>query len=87
LKKNVPVILLRNLDPTEGLCNSTRLIIKNCYKFLLDAKILTEVNKGKRIFIPQIRLSPSDFDLSFQLVRCQFPIKLSFAITINKAQD
>ncbi|CAG8834835.1 42811_t:CDS:1, partial [Gigaspora margarita] len=47
LKKDVLVILLRNLDPTEGLCNSTRLIIKNCYKFILDAEILTGVNKGK----------------------------------------
>ncbi|CAG8853847.1 15610_t:CDS:2, partial [Gigaspora margarita] len=44
------------------------------------------VNKEKRIFIPRIRLSPSDSDLPFQLVRRQFLIKLSFAMTINKAQ-
>ncbi|CAG8838971.1 43129_t:CDS:1, partial [Gigaspora margarita] len=45
------------------------------------------VNKGKRISIPQIRLSPSDSDLLSQLVRRQSSIKLFFAITINKAQD
>ena len=84
-KKRCTSYSLYNLDPTEGLCNGTRLIIKNCYKFILDAEILTGVNKGKRIFIPRLRLSPSDSDLPFQLVR-QFPIRLSFAITINKAQ-
>ncbi|CAG8812232.1 31635_t:CDS:1, partial [Gigaspora margarita] len=50
LKKNIPVILLCNLAPSEGLCNGTRLMIKNCYKFVLDAKIITGVNKEKRIF-------------------------------------
>ena len=86
LKENVPVILLRNLNPAEGLCNGTRLIIRKCYKNILDAEILTGVNQEKRIFLPQIKLSPSDFDLPFTLIRRQFPIKLSFAMTINKAQ-
>ena len=35
-------------------------------------------------FIPPIRLSPSDAPLEF--LRLQFPIKLCFATTINKAQ-
>jgi hypothetical protein len=86
LKKDIPVILLRNLNASEGLCNGTRLIIKGCYKYLLDAEILTGVNQGYRVFIPQVRLTPSDTDLPFSLVIRQFPIKLSFAMTINKAQ-
>ena len=28
LKLNLPIILLQNLDPAEGLCNGTRLICK-----------------------------------------------------------
>ncbi|CAG8847122.1 36930_t:CDS:1, partial [Gigaspora margarita] len=52
LKKDVPIILLYNLDPSEELYNSTRLMIKNCYKFGLDAEIITGVNKSKKIFIP-----------------------------------
>src|ERR1700752_1711255 len=86
LKKNIPIILLRNLNASKGLCNGTRLIVKACYKYLIDAEILTGINKGKRVFIPRVRLTPSDTNLPFQLVRRQFPIKLSFAMTINKAQ-
>ena len=52
LKKDVLVILLRNLNPAEGLCNGTRLIIKECYQNTIDAEILTGVNQGKRIFLP-----------------------------------
>ena len=28
LKKYASIILLRNLDPTEGLCNGTRIIVR-----------------------------------------------------------
>ena len=59
-------------------------MIKNCYKFVLDAEIITEVNKEKRVFIPPLRLTSADSDLPFQFVRWQFPIRLSFAMTINK---
>ena len=86
LKKDVPVILLRNINPAEGLCNGTRLVIKEFYQNTIDAEILTGVNQGKRIFLPRFKLSPSDIDLPFTLVKRQFLIKLSFAMTINKAQ-
>jgi hypothetical protein len=42
---------------------------------------------GKRIFLPRIPLCPSDDEMfPFQFKRKQFPIRLSFAMTINKAQ-
>jgi ATP-dependent exoDNAse (exonuclease V) alpha subunit len=41
---------------------------------------------GKRIFLPRIPLCPSDDEMfPFQFKRKQFPIRLSFAMTINKA--
>ena len=86
LKKDAPIILLRNLSTSEGLCNGTRLIVKNCHTNVIDAEILTGINQDTRVFIPRIRLQPSDADLPFTLIRRQFPIKLSFAMTINKAQ-
>ncbi|KAI5412141.1 hypothetical protein KIW84_056990 [Lathyrus oleraceus] len=44
-------------------------------------------NTGKRAFLPRIKLKTTDgAGLPFMLIRKQFPIKLSFAITINKSQ-
>ena len=86
LKVGAPIILLRNLNPAEGLCNGTRLIVKRLHLHVIDAEILTGSHFNKRVFIPRIRISPSDADLPFQLVRRQFPVRLAFAMTINKAQ-
>jgi hypothetical protein len=86
LKVGVPIILLRNISPIEGLCNGTRLIVRGFQRHVIDAEILTGSHLGKRVFIPRIRITPSDADLPFQLVRRQFPIRVAFAMTINKAQ-
>jgi ATP-dependent exoDNAse (exonuclease V) alpha subunit len=86
LKIGVPIMLLRNISPTEGLCNGTRLIVRGFQRHVIDAEIITGSYLGKRVFLPRIRISPSDVDLPFQLVRRQFPIRLAFAMTIDKAQ-
>ena len=86
LKVGAPIMLLRNINPAEGLCNGTRLIVKQLQRSVIDAEIITGSHIGQRVFIPRIRMAPSDTDLPFQLIRRQFPIRLAFAITINKAQ-
>ncbi|GKA89276.1 ATP-dependent DNA helicase PIF1-like protein [Tanacetum coccineum] len=84
LKIGCPIILLQNLDPSNGLCNGTRLI---CKGFVIDAEIAVGQHAGKRVFLPRIPLCPSEEDMfPFKLKRKQFPIHLSFAMTINKAQ-
>ena len=42
--------------------------------------------QGQRVFIPKMNLNPSDNTLPFELNRKQFPIRLAYAITINRAQ-
>ncbi|KAL0294340.1 UNVERIFIED_CONTAM: hypothetical protein Sangu_3220900 [Sesamum angustifolium] len=37
LKKNCPIILLRNLDPSNGLCNGTRMVCREFKDNLIDA--------------------------------------------------
>ncbi|XP_074315741.1 uncharacterized protein LOC141651951 [Silene latifolia] len=87
LKVNSPIILLRNLDPTSGLCNGTRLICKAFSRNVIDAEIFVGHHKGERVFIPRIPLQPSPSDkYPFHFRRKQFAIKLCFAMTINKAQ-
>ncbi|GFU33806.1 ATP-dependent DNA helicase [Trichonephila clavipes] len=79
-------MLLRNLNPSAGLCNGTRLIIRKLMPNVIDAEILTGHTKGSHAFIPRITLRPSDSNLPFQLQRRQFPVRHGFAMTINKSQ-
>ena len=82
------VILLRNLDPGEGLCNGTRMVVLNVRKKMLQYKIISKNRRfrGKVVLIPRIRLSPNIETLPVPLKRLQFPVRLAFAITINKSQ-
>ena len=87
LKVGCPIILLRNVDPPNGLCNGTRLICRNFQANVIDAEIAVGEHGGKRVFLPRIPLCPSDDAMyPFKLKRKQFPVRLSFAMTINKAQ-
>lgn len=41
---------------------------------------------GKIVLIPRITLDSSESDFGFVLQRRQFPVRLAFAMTINKSQ-
>ena len=87
LKIGCPIMLLRNLDPAAGLCNGTRLVVSQLSRRVIEAVIMTGPHAGKRSFIPRIPLSSSDNSrLPFNLQRLQFPVRLAFAMSINKAQ-
>ena len=86
LKVGSPVMLLRNLYPTEGLCNSTQMIV-TCLCFrCIEVKILGGDFHGTKNLIPRILLATTEGELPFILRRKQFPIKLCFAMTVNKSQ-
>ncbi|XP_019156692.1 PREDICTED: uncharacterized protein LOC109153274 [Ipomoea nil] len=87
VKKNCPVILLRNINPAEGLCNGTRLICDDFRDHVIRCFIASGEHIGKHVFIPRIPLEASkDENCSLPFKRHQFPIKVCFAMTINKAQ-
>jgi hypothetical protein len=87
LKINCPIILLRNIDPANGLCNGTRLVVRGFQKNAIDAESVLGQHSGMRVFLPRIPFCPSDDDMfPFRFKRKQFPVKLSFAMTINKSQ-
>jgi ATP-dependent DNA helicase PIF1 len=86
LKIGVPIILLRNLNPSEGLCNGTRLIVRGLQSKVIDAEIITGSHIGKRVFIPHITLIALESKLPFTLNRRQFPVRVAFSLSINKSQ-
>lgn len=51
-----------------------------------DFQIISGRCKGTFVFIPRIDLSPAEDGKSFPFSRHQFPVRLAFALTINKCQ-
>lgn len=86
LKEHTPIMLLRNLDPSRGLLNGTRLIIHQLGKNIIDGEICTGRHFGTRVLIPRISLSQSDTPFPFVMRRRQFPVRPAFCMTINKSQ-
>ena len=73
----------KNLDPPK-LCNGTKLILRRLRRYIIEAEIVIGQYQGETIFIPRIPLIPSDTAIPFK--RLQFPVRCSFAMTINKYQ-
>ncbi|CAN1777377.1 ATP-dependent DNA helicase PIF1 [Linum perenne] len=86
LKVGVPVILLRNIDQSMGLCNGTRAIVRTLGTWSIEVEIITGTNIGDRVYLPRLTLSNKQKSLNFTLLRRQYPLALSFAMTINKSQ-
>ncbi|KAI9090579.1 hypothetical protein K1719_028432 [Acacia pycnantha] len=78
-------MLLRNIDQASGLCNGTRPQIKQLGKNVIKAKALNGTSIGEDILIHRIDMNPSEATLPFTMTRRQFPIIISFAMTINKS--
>ncbi|KAL8511756.1 hypothetical protein ACS0TY_018263 [Phlomoides rotata] len=86
LKVGTPVMLLRNIDHSKGLCNGTRLVITRLIDRLIEGKVLTGSNSGELALIPRLSPTPSDHRLPFKFQRRQFPLIVSYAMSINKSQ-
>ncbi|XP_015060268.1 ATP-dependent DNA helicase PIF1-like [Solanum pennellii] len=87
LKENVPIMLLRNLDPSSGLCNGTRMICRGFSQNVLHTEISSGHSATKYVFLPRIQLSqPQNEGYPFKFIGKQLSVRLCFAMTINKAQ-
>ena len=67
LKVGLSVMLLRNINQSEGLSNGTRLTITQLGKWFIEAQIITGTNIGNKVYIPRIIMSPSDSKWPFVL--------------------
>ncbi|KAL8143786.1 hypothetical protein V2J09_016818 [Rumex salicifolius] len=86
LKIGVPIMLLRNIDQSLGLCNGTRLITTQLGSHVIQGRIISGNNIGHSVLIPRMSMTPSNTSYPFKFQRRQFPLSLCFAMTINKSQ-
>ena len=86
LKVGIPIMLIRNIDQAAGLCNGTRLRITKLGKHFIKAVALNGNSVGEEVLIHRMDMNNSDARLPFKMNRRQFPIIISFAMTINKSQ-
>ena len=77
-------MILRNINPRQGLCNGTRVIFDKCLNNKLLQCRIVETNQV--VLIPRITFIPKANEYPFEWQRRQFPVRPAFAMTINKAQ-
>uniref|UniRef100_A0A0D2ZUB6 ATP-dependent DNA helicase n=1 Tax=Brassica oleracea var. oleracea TaxID=109376 RepID=A0A0D2ZUB6_BRAOL len=86
LKVNTPIMLIRNICQKKGQCNGTRMVLLRLGHRVIKAKIISGSNTGDEILLPRIVLNQSDGKLPVDIRRKQFPIRICYAMTINKSQ-
>ena len=86
LKIGAPVIVVRNIDPLNGVYNGTRGLVTKLGTSIVKIKIMDTNKQYKEVILYRIPLKPSDPNVPIAFKRSQFPIHLSFAMIINKAQ-
>ena len=85
LKLSCLVMLLRNLNPSNSLYNRMRLIVLLASRKLLRYLILRMRRYSEIVQLLRIPLNTLSVNAGVKFTRQQFPIKLTFTITINKA--
>ncbi|KAE9541319.1 hypothetical protein AGLY_004564 [Aphis glycines] len=88
LRVGAIVMLLRNLDPKSKLCNGTRLVVTELRRHNFRVRVLSGDGSAQDdVIIPAIPMTTGgEDDLPFKMKRIQFPVRLSFAMIINKSQ-
>uniref|UniRef100_A0A915DEK9 ATP-dependent DNA helicase n=1 Tax=Ditylenchus dipsaci TaxID=166011 RepID=A0A915DEK9_9BILA len=92
LRVGAVVMLLRNVNVQLGLCNGTRMVITELHRNVIRCRI---INESSRMYNQVVNLPRFKFEYDpsrhggadeRHFFRTQFPIRLAFAMTINKAQ-
>ncbi|VDM94402.1 unnamed protein product, partial [Onchocerca ochengi] len=85
LKIGVPIIMLRNINQPK-FCNCTQFCSKKLMSSVVEVTVLTGPFKVEDEDVLSLLIPMISMDMPFQFKRLQFPMRLMFAFTINKAQ-
>ena len=79
--------LIRNLNPRRGICNGTRIIVVKITHLFIECSLIGHENLDATVVIPRIDMTiEGDESLPVAWKRLQFPLRLAFAMTLNKSQ-
>lgn len=81
IKPLMVVMIMRNLNQREGLCNGTRALVLQTLNCQLHVMIMGGRYAGKTHLIPYINFK-DDRGWSFAIHRTQLPIRVGFAMTV-----
>ncbi|XP_021729317.1 uncharacterized protein LOC110696333 [Chenopodium quinoa] len=87
LKVGAPVILMRNMNQSIGLCNGTRLIIKKLGYRVIEEKVITGPRATESVLIPRIDLTPSNKKIDLPLKRRGTKFKSHYLMLIGKYKE
>lgn len=67
-KQGCPLILMRNLCPSAGLCNGTRMVLLNTRERVLEVRILGGQHDCETAFSPRIDMTPAESSAEFPFI-------------------
>uniref|UniRef100_A0A0L8GTU8 DNA helicase Pif1-like 2B domain-containing protein n=1 Tax=Octopus bimaculoides TaxID=37653 RepID=A0A0L8GTU8_OCTBM len=86
LKEKRCIMLLRNLNATNGHCNGIHYIIVTLRDHVIETEIASGPYAGSTLPIPRIPHASQEMEFPLTFKRKQFPVKPAFALTCNKTQ-
>lgn len=86
LKVGAIVLLLRNLDPKNGLSNGSRLVVTGSFEHVIEVQAIDGRFAGDTHILHRYVMVESEHNIAIKIKRVQFPIRLAYALTINKSQ-
>lgn len=67
IEKDTPIMVLRNIDPKDGLCNSTRLQVIQLANHVIQTNIITCNNVDNIVLIPRMFVMSAEGKFPFRM--------------------
>lgn len=80
------VIMIRNLDVRNGMVNGQRFLVTKMCDNCIQLMFLSGFRVGQTAFVHRVKLYSDEEDYPVKFSRHQFPLRLAYALSINKSQ-